>query len=188
METPGIGHNNPPTDEELLLDELDSAMFAHRQRAAELAASCERAPEAVFDLETATKSILLAAQIGAFLSKVEAERKDRKDPILKHAATIDGFFKALVGDLEASRDAVLERIADYQTVIAEGPDDKAQIRTDEGPLATSSITRTVRIIGPDKVPSHFRTIDVAAVRAAVKAGETDIPGVAIVETRKALIK
>lgn len=183
----GIGHNQPPTEADLIREELASAMFGLQSRAEELAAACQRAPEAVFDDDTAKRSVLLAAQLGVFLAKVEAERKDRKAPILEHAKAVDAFFNALAGDLGAQRDAVLERLRDYQTAIAAGPDDKVQIRTDEGPIATSTVETVVRITDPAKVPDRFRVVDEKAVKAAVKAGE-EIPGVSTEAVRKTLVK
>jgi hypothetical protein len=172
---------------DLIREELASACFGLSSRAEELAAACKRAPEAVFDDDTAKRTVLLSAQLGAFLTKVEAERTSRKEPILKHAKAIDSFFAGLTEKLAERRDELLERLRDYQTAIATGSDDKAQIRTDEGPIATSTVEKVVRIVDPAKVPDRFRVIDDKAIRAAVKAGE-EVPGVEVDDVRKTLIK
>ncbi|GEM_PF-5655656 len=196
-------HSSACSALDFLRDELSAETFSLAQRAAALRQAMERAPDAVFDEDTAHKAILLAAQIKALLKKIEEARNARKDPIAEQGRVIDAHFTALADGLVDDGTAIVARINDYQRAIASGPDDNAQIRTDEGPLATLTRNVVVDIVEPDLVPDRFRSInsralsDAAkdAVAKAEKAGippaahlAESFPGVAVSYVYRTLIK
>jgi uncharacterized membrane protein YqiK len=88
METPGIGHNNPPLAEMLVEETADLS-----KRAADLLAGAARAT--VTDRETAEKATLLVGIMKAFGAKVEELRDARKKPFWDAGKMVDAHFKAL---------------------------------------------------------------------------------------------
>lgn len=81
----GIGGNNPPLDEVLVVE--TEAMLS---RAKDLAAGVGRAT--VIDEETAGKATLLAGLIKKHLTLVEDTREERKRPFLESGRIVDAHF------------------------------------------------------------------------------------------------
>lgn len=203
QETPAAaGHNQPPSDAELLRETLAADFNWIPARADELAKSALNLPEYILEAEDAHRAVLFAAQVGSLLANAEEARKERKRPIDDLLKAVDGFFKAVkerevLGadgksvpvDLEEVRKTLLEMIADYQLMNRTEDDPKARIRTDEGPLATLTERIEVVIDDPSKVPAQYWTVDERGVKAVAKSDpDKEIPGVRIIRKHSTLIK
>lgn len=101
-----IGHNNPPTDAEILKDTLTSKNAETLERAMELCLAAERAPSVISDDETKEKITSFLGSIAKCEKALEAKRVAEKEPYLTLGRVVDGFFKGHTDKLAKARSKV----------------------------------------------------------------------------------
>lgn len=99
----GIGHNNPPTDAEILKQTLADKNADIINRAAELIAAADRAPAVIEDDETEEKITAFLGSIAKCEKSFEGKRVAEKEPYLTLGRVVDGFFKNQMDALDKAR-------------------------------------------------------------------------------------
>lgn len=117
--TPGIGHNQPPSDVELLRDRLDARYASLVARRDELIQSAGRAPDSVTDDEGERRMTEFARQLSTAASLAEAARKQEKAPLSEQVKLVDGFFQAIAVPLIDAKKRMLDRLTIWQRKKAE---------------------------------------------------------------------
>jgi hypothetical protein len=98
-----IGHNNPPSDEELLKTKLSTTYAAELKKVDELEAF--KAPEIVDDSTTGSIADFLE-KVKSLKKAIEAAHKKEKDSFLKLGKIVDGFKNGNINRLDTlSKDA-----------------------------------------------------------------------------------
>lgn len=98
-----IGHNNPPTDAEILKATLAESNKETLDRAQELIDAAERAPSVISDDETKEKITSFLGSIAKCEKALEAKRVAEKEPYLTLGRVVDGFFKGHTDRLAKAR-------------------------------------------------------------------------------------
>lgn len=101
-----IGHNNPPTDAEILKETLADKNSDLLGRAAELIAAADRSPATIEDDETKMKVTEFLGQIAKCEKALEGKRVSEKEPYLTLGRVVDGFFKGHTDKLAKARQKV----------------------------------------------------------------------------------
>ena len=99
----GIGHNNPPTDADLLRDTLAEKNADILQRAADLIEAADRAPAVIEDDDTKNKITDFLGSIAKCEKAIEGKRVAEKEPYLTLGRVGDGFFKQHTDKLAKAR-------------------------------------------------------------------------------------
>lgn len=99
----GIGHNNPPTDAEILRQTLADKNKDILDRAAELIAAADRAPAVIEDDDTKQKITDFLGSIAKCEKAFEGKRVAEKEPYLTLGRVVDGFFKLHMDGLDKAR-------------------------------------------------------------------------------------
>ena len=94
----GIGHNNPPSDAEILAEKLSNDNAELLQKAKDIVESGNRIPETL-DEVSAEKVAILKKTIQTVNKKLEDARTTAKEPFLAQGKVVDTFFKAYMGSL-----------------------------------------------------------------------------------------
>jgi len=113
------GHNNPPSNAEMITSKLSEDYAILLNRKTELLEGFERTPETVEDKETCGKMIDFVKQLKLAAKKTDQCRDDEKRPHLEAGNTIQAWFK---GNQNQLLDAVKElegRITVYQRKVAD---------------------------------------------------------------------
>lgn len=92
MNTDMIGHNKPPTDHELIRENMAEKNAKAIKRAKALVEAADRVPEKIDDQDTADKITDLEKQITFCFNALEAARKEEKAPYWEMCKVVDGFF------------------------------------------------------------------------------------------------
>lgn len=87
-----IGHNNPPTDHEMIREELKDRNAKVLDRTEKLVEAADRAPDTIEDQDTADKMADLSKQITVCINALEDRRKTEKAPYWDMCKVVDGFF------------------------------------------------------------------------------------------------
>jgi hypothetical protein len=90
--TAAIGHNNPPTDQEIQVQDLNERHKAIMDRAAALAAAADRIPQEITSEEQAEKATAFIGQVNTCDKEVEKTRKAEKSVWSKKADIVDEVF------------------------------------------------------------------------------------------------
>ena len=98
-----IGHNNPPTDAEILKSTLAESNADLLNRAAELIAAADRAPAKIEDEETEQKITAFLGSIAKCEKSFAGKRVAEKEPYLTLGRVVDGFFKNHMDALDKAR-------------------------------------------------------------------------------------
>jgi hypothetical protein len=98
-----IGHNNPPTDAEILRDTLADKNRELLDRAQALIEAADRAPATIEDDETEEKITAFLGSIAKCEKSFEGKRVSEKEPYLTLGRVVDGFFKNQMDALEKAR-------------------------------------------------------------------------------------
>ena len=116
----GVGHNQPPSDEEVFKTELGTRHDELLNRRATLVDAFSRAPEVIEDDETAGKAADYIKQLTAHEKATVRARTDEKAPYLSRGKWVDAFFKgpAVAGITEIKR-AITGRLTAYQRRVAD---------------------------------------------------------------------
>lgn len=101
--TPGLGHNLPPNDAELLRDQLKETNDDLLGRHSELLASIDRAPAIIEDDETARRMTDLIKMVTSCSKSLDGKRIEAKEPYLTLGRAVDGFFNPLIDQLKRGK-------------------------------------------------------------------------------------
>lgn len=108
--TATIGHNNPPPLREILAEN-----YAHM--AQEIGGIAERAnllPKLVRNDDDLDRIGVVVKDAKAMLKRVDAARKEEKEPHLQAGREIDGFFKVMAERLDRIATVLEDRASEYQ--------------------------------------------------------------------------
>lgn len=97
-----IGHNNPPSDLELLKERLSTDNVLLLDHAKALVEACDRVPE-IADAESAAKVTDFIKQINGAKKKLDERRVAEKEPFLVMGRMVDIFFKPQVDALDVAK-------------------------------------------------------------------------------------
>lgn len=117
-----VGHNNPPSDEEIILTQIREGSKAELKRLDELVAAAGRLPKKIENEEDAAKVTSFGAQIKRCMQTLEERRKVEKAPFDAKASTVQNFFKTQ----QSALDAILLKTTDI--VLAYKRDEERKIR------------------------------------------------------------
>lgn len=131
------------------------------------------------------------------IKELEEQRKSVVQPLNNVVKEINSWFRPVVESLETVRDILKERIAE-SIAAGQKAQDEALRKIEEGggkadastllvahntPVAPNNITvRKVlvpKVLNFNLLPDRFKEVNMPALKAAVAAGERDIPGVLI---------
>lgn len=98
-----IGHNQPPSDAELLQDKLAASNAQRIERYNQLMDAVDRAPKECADEETAGKLADMTKLLTACAKDFETSRVGEKEPYLTLSRMVDGFFRRYTDALEAAK-------------------------------------------------------------------------------------
>jgi len=109
-----IGHNNPPSDIDILGERMKEKYRQFFTKAEELLAAQSRLPTIVNDDETAGKVGDFVKQLQGAIKNLEAARKSEKEEYVAAGKRVDGFFKVrFIDKLDLLKNAVSQLNADY---------------------------------------------------------------------------
>ena len=101
---PPKNHNNPPSELEILQENM-TLRYVHLMRDAEEKAKLAEKIPAVFTAQNEADFISdYIKQIADLQKSLESARKEEKEPFLRQGQIIDGFFKGYDASLSASAD------------------------------------------------------------------------------------
>lgn len=129
MQTAAIGHNNPPSDKEIIAQAM---LLAHGELLKTAATLANEEPVDVTDDITAGKAADLIKEISSTFSKVEKTREAEKSPYFKKGQAIDEFFKEYKDFLTIAKAAALKPLDAYQIKKAE--DERKRLKEQEEAL------------------------------------------------------
>ena len=186
----------------MLLSEAEAERFSalsEQSRAVIAFLASDAVPLAT--VEESTTIGELKARAAKMAKEIEAFRRSLTDPLNDQIKELIALVRPILGELEALDARCSRLLLDFTRTQQAKAETARQMQehfaaTVENPLApppivatrgvktdtgTTSIrkTWTFEIIKPDDVPRKYLCVDELAVRAAVKAGERDIPGVRI---------
>ena len=133
------------------------------------------------EIEKTAKNIM-----GAFMAKEEKRQNEERERERKKAEedALAAAEKASASGDEAQADSILEESINA----GDKTPDKQIARGDYG--STSSVRKTWqhKVVDPDLVPRKYMMVDESAVKAAVKNGVREIPGIEIKEESSVVIR
>lgn len=111
----GIGDNNPPSDEQVFLSELEGRNASLLERRTALLEAATRVPETIEDAEVAGKAADFIKQLTAAEKAADRARTEEKAPYLQRGKWVDAWFKgpAVAGIAEVKK-AITARLTAYQ--------------------------------------------------------------------------
>ena len=113
------GHNNPPSEMELLPERLLNKNAIILIHADDLVQASFRIPARIDDKETAGKAGDYIKQLTGCIKKLEAERVSEKEPFLSMGRAVDGFFKVYTESLSAAKARAEKPLSDYLRRVAD---------------------------------------------------------------------
>ena len=201
MLNPDIGHNNPPSDAELLIERLAAESHADTQRAVDLAKSSGRV--AIVDAESAGRATLLVSLIMTAKDTIEARQKAAKKPHAELATAAYDYFKHTLELLASAKLKTLEALtawnAEQHRIAAAVAAESGQIvtapeiRSPFGQKAVERKTWTYSLAKLDDVPRSFLKLDEDKIKAHIKArpqgaAPVDVPGLHFYESTSISVK
>lgn len=94
QENAGLGHNNPPSDAEILSAKLAEDSSDILKRAKDLIDAADRIPETFEDDGVAEKAAEYIKRVNTCKKAIEDARTKAKEPFLVQGRMVDTFFKA----------------------------------------------------------------------------------------------
>lgn len=111
----GIGGNNPPSDQQVFLTELETRNAAIVSRRNALVEADKRAPKTIKNAEEAKKASDYIKQLIAHQNAADKARKDEKAPYLERGKWTDSFFKGpAVKGIAEIKTRMTDRLTVYQ--------------------------------------------------------------------------
>lgn len=121
-----IGHNNPPSDEELLRQKLIQNNTQLFERAKELNSASQRVPKQVVNDAIAGKLADFIKQVGVCSRALEEARKSEKKPFLDMGTAVDATFREAQELLLFAKTMAEKPLAEYTFKKQEEERKKAQ--------------------------------------------------------------
>ena len=103
MQAAKIGHNNAPTDAEILRDYLLKKNELLLEEAENLALEAEALPSELYADKEAADMTDFVAMVNDCNKRLESIRKNEKEPHLQAGKTVDTFFKKYTEALESAK-------------------------------------------------------------------------------------
>ncbi|WP_340152037.1 hypothetical protein [uncultured Sneathiella sp.] len=162
-----IGHNNPPTDEDILRDTLVENNVDLVDRVEALMDSMTRTP-AVVGADNAGAVGDFIKQLSAANKEATARRVATKEPYLAGGRVVDGFFKGLGGKVEDAKKDMEARLNIHLRVVAA---EERAAREEEASIQREEAERAAKEAA-DKAAAMVTDADVdAAVEAETNAAQ-----------------
>lgn len=173
MDGIAIGHNNPPSDAEILRDRLADTYASLKGRADDLLGAASRVPEVIGDAETAARVTGFVKQVVACARAAETARVAEKAPFLAQGAAVDGFFKSIRAPLDDVKKVIEGRLTAFQRRVADEErrrreEDAARQREEAQRLARDAAERETAVRTDSDLDSAIQA-DEAARQAAADA-------------------
>lgn len=115
---PPLGHNNPPSDEEILHGKLTDANKELLEEGRNLLREAATLPEKIEDAEKETAVVEHIKKFQGFIKKLDAARTDAKKPHLDAGRWIDGFFKKPADAFTVAKAKLDSRVLDWKRHVA----------------------------------------------------------------------
>lgn len=109
-----MGHNNPPSDVELLIERLNFDYIQLMQRRDELSEAASRAPGKITNSDEEGKVTDFVKQINALVAKSKATFKLEKEPFLEGGRVVGAFFDKVSAPMESVKKDMINRLSAYQ--------------------------------------------------------------------------
>lgn len=113
-EVAGVGHNNPPSDIEILQMRLAEEYDTVFQRASTLIGAAGRMPEKIEDDETEGKVTDLIGFMTKNMKDIDAGRVKEKAPYLALERAVDGTFNTVSDKVAKAKKSASALLTDYQ--------------------------------------------------------------------------
>ncbi len=109
-----IGHNQPPSESDILHNRLEEENRDIVMRRDELLAAVDRIPTEISDGDMAGKVAGFVKQISACTKAAETKRVAEKEPFLALERSVDGFFKSVTVPLGKAKKDITHRVKLFQ--------------------------------------------------------------------------
>lgn len=187
---PGLGHNNPPNDADLLIKQLNESYQDWQKRVDDMVAGVERMGDVTAD--NCEQAVAFAKQFKLVSDDVENLKKNEKSQYDVAGKVVGNFFGAMTEKMEAARQTVLERLTSYMKASS-----RDTIKNQYGNSAGLREDLEVSITNSGSVPPEYWAPDLALVKKKVKDLHKEgksveeiakaIPGISVVLIRKAVV-
>lgn len=166
-----LGHNNGPTDLDILRDQLDIDYAADKARRDELIAAFDRFKEAhpeIGDDDVNGRAADFVAQLSRFSKETDAKRVAAKRPHDDAAGAVHSFFKKdIIDPIDAAATEVRKRMTAFQVAKAEEARRKAREEAEAKRLEAERLAAEARKPEAfDKAEAALNTAQAAERRAA----------------------
>lgn len=175
------GHNRPPLDDpaavdvDLLRARLVEKTAEAKARLDELVDGLGKVPEIIDNEPEARRAISFLAQCSIAFDTWEELRKAERAPVLALGQAVqDHFLPLATGALD-----FMERVTDRLAVFNAKHNAKGNMRGLYGGSMVPGTDWTIGVENIRDVPYAYLALDTAAVKRAIKAGVTSIPGLKI---------
>lgn len=108
-----IGHNNPPSEVEILRTNLLDRSEDIRARADELLSAFERVPAVIDNDDLCNRATDFVKQLQTAAAVTDKQRVVEKEPFLTSGRAVDAFFKPITDKLEQAKNTINKRISSY---------------------------------------------------------------------------
>lgn len=159
-----IGHNNPPSDAEILAKRLSETHAAHLKKADELVAAADRVPGNCDTEEMAGKITDLIKMLTASQKNIEAIRVQEKEPYLTLGRQVDGFFKVPYERQEKAKIKAQQPLTDYLKRQAEA---ERQRRDEEAKRLRAEAEEKLRLAAEAETANMPKAAETGFIEAQV---------------------
>jgi len=138
----------------------------------------------ITDLVSCQQAAGVLGEIAGILKTIEARRKEIKQPIVEAGRNVDALFKEVTERIKAADERLREKYRDhYQRQRFEATPNLAPktMRGVRGGTVTVKMVKDFEIVDSAALERAFLVADKSAIRRAIDAGATEIPGVKIIE-------
>lgn len=171
-EVPPAGHNNPPSDMEILQERITESNAEILKSTDELLTSAAKMPEVITDDEQAGKATDLIKELRGAWKKLESTRVAEKEPYMALTRAVDGFFnvpkdkvETAAAKLKLPLDAWLKKKADEVRAAREAEEARLRAESQRKLDEAAELAKTAP-----------KSADIMAVDAAVTQQQADHVG------------
>ena len=162
-----IGHNLPPTDEEILKEKLQERSQKDLALMGDILKS--PIPEKIASDEDAKKAADFIEKIKTLEKSFEKAHKEEKDPYWNMGKVVDGFFKTRIKDLEDFRKKYSKPVNDFLTAKAEAEREAIRQREEKARQLAEQLAAEALAHEQGQVKDTANELMEAAVMAEAKA-------------------
>jgi hypothetical protein len=164
----------------------------------------------VYDSDSEVEAKRIWEEVKEFRKKVDAQRKEKIEPLRKVISSVNDASKEITDPLEQAEDTIKKKITQYRTLLEiqrleelKAKEEAAKIigsdqpvyvapvekvTRDGGVIAYTKTEKKFRIVEALSVPRQFLTVNEDAIAMAIKQGCTEIPGIEIYEETKTILR